>query len=718
MQYANVPEELKVLPRWVVYRLVDYVDKNGKKKKNKIPYNPITGFEAKAGQPQTWGRFEEAVSALNTGKYDGIGFEFHKDGFVGIDFDNCIENGVLNEWASNWVARFNSYVEHSPSGTGVHIICKGHVEKGTNREKAEMYDCGRFFTVTGKEYGLTRPLREAQEAINALYEEITPKKQNKPVQTSTTAVSLEDSELLEIAEKAKNGSTFTKLYQGDWQGLYKSQSEADMALCNMLAFYTGKDHMQMDRLFRSSGLMRDKWDRQQSGTTYGAITIQNAVDCCTEVYNPRKSPQEVFSVVVGDDDISLNDCKGAHINLSIVKIALKELGITVRYNTLLKEIDIKGLSSQYSTNNASEILPVILIDHLKTFKIKGNNLQNVKMYLKVISDESRYNPFEELMKGAKWDNIDRLTEIYKILGVYDSKYQTYIKKWLLQSIALALNSDENPIGAEGVLVLQGEQGLAKTSFFRILSPFPQWFIEGAVVDMHDKDSIIKAVSGMLCELGELDSTLKREQSSLKAFITQPLDTIRMPYAEKATKTPRRTSFCGTVNPQDYLRDETGSRRFWTIPVTKIDKQALFTLKREWVHQLWAQVYAMYMENKNGFRLTDDEMKILQQDNQAFNVPLPYELEIIELFDFNLPIEKWDWWQAKDIAFRLGVKNDSRRIGKALSKVVDSEVLRNAANPTNTTTERQLKRKMSTNFEYFLPIVKYGSFECINGGISG
>ena len=156
--------------------------------------------------------------------------------------------------------------------------------------------------MTGKEYGLTRPLREAQEAINALYEEITPKKQNKPVQTSTTAVSLEDSKLLEIAEKAKNGSTFTKLYQGDWQGLYKSQSEADIALCNMLAFYTGKDHMQMDRLFRSSGLMRDKWDRKQNGTTYGAITIQNSIDCCTEVYNPRKSPQEVFNVSIGDDD--------------------------------------------------------------------------------------------------------------------------------------------------------------------------------------------------------------------------------------------------------------------------------------------------------------------------------------------------------------------------------------------------------------------------------
>lgn len=298
MQYANVPEQLKAFPRWVTYKIEH---KDGRK--TKIPYNPNTGERAKAGQPRTWGRFEEAVSALNTGKYDGIGFEFHKDGFVGIDFDNCIENGVLNEWVSSWVARFNSYVEYSPSGTGVHIICEGELPgKAIKRPEAEMYDCGRFFTVTGKEYGLTRPLREAQEAINALYEEITPKKQNKPVQTSTTAVSLEDSKLLEIAEKAKNGSTFTKLYQGDWQGLYKSQSEADIALCNMLAFYTGKDHMQMDRLFRSSGLMRDKWDRKQNGTTYGAITIQNSIDCCTEVYNPRKSPQEVFNVSIGDDD--------------------------------------------------------------------------------------------------------------------------------------------------------------------------------------------------------------------------------------------------------------------------------------------------------------------------------------------------------------------------------------------------------------------------------
>lgn len=298
MQYANVPEQLKAFPRWVTYKIEH---KDGRK--TKIPYNPNTGERAKAGQPQTWGRFEEAVSALNTGKYGGIGFEFHKDGFVGIDFDNCIENGVLNEWVSTWVARFNSYVEYSPSGTGIHIICEGKLpDKAIKRPEAEMYDCGRFFTVTGKEYGLTRPLREAQEAINALYEEITPKKQNKPVQTSTTAVSLEDSKLLEIAEKAKNGSTFTKLYQGDWQGLYKSQSEADIALCNMLAFYTGKDHMQMDRLFRSSGLMRDKWDRKQNGTTYGAITIQNSIDCCTEVYNPRKSPQEVFSVSIGGDD--------------------------------------------------------------------------------------------------------------------------------------------------------------------------------------------------------------------------------------------------------------------------------------------------------------------------------------------------------------------------------------------------------------------------------
>ena len=91
--------------------------------------------------------------------------------------------------------------------------------------------------------------------------------------------------LPERAFNAKNGQKFKKLYYGDWSG-YDSQSEADQALCNLLAFWTGKNPERMDELFRSSGLMRDKWNRKQSGSTYGEITIQKALKSCTKIAPP------------------------------------------------------------------------------------------------------------------------------------------------------------------------------------------------------------------------------------------------------------------------------------------------------------------------------------------------------------------------------------------------------------------------------------------------
>lgn len=167
-----------------------------------------------------------------------------------------------------------------------------------------------------------------------------------------------------------------------------------------------------------------------------------------------------------------------------------------------------------------------------------------------------------------------------------------------------------------------------------MSPFPRWFVEGAIIDMSNKDTIITALSGWITELGELDSTLKKEQMSLKAFITRPEDRIRTPYSRNDTRSPRRTSFCGTVNPKEYLKDETGSRRFWTVPVTNVDKKALFALDRDWVKQVWLQTHAMYQADPNGFRLVDEEIRELQADNREFDAPLPYELEIRELLDYS------------------------------------------------------------------------------------
>ena len=121
----NIPHSLIVTPQWVVWRKVWDAERS---KDKKVPYNPRTKREAKSNDPTTWAPFEEAVAAYERGGFDGIGFVFStNDPVVGIDLDGCRdpETGLLKPWASDIVARLDSYTEASPSGTGVHVIAKG-----------------------------------------------------------------------------------------------------------------------------------------------------------------------------------------------------------------------------------------------------------------------------------------------------------------------------------------------------------------------------------------------------------------------------------------------------------------------------------------------------------------------------------------------------------------------------------------------------------------
>lgn len=164
---------------------------------------------------------------------------------------------------------------------------------------------------------------------------------------------------------------------------------------------------------------------------------------------------------------------GMRVDLEAVKVALGELGVSVKYNLLLKQTEIAGLPECYSSENAVNVLPTYLMDYLKSCGYKGVSQQSVDAYLFCIADQNRYNPIKDYLQSGTWDSADRFPEIYRILGVTEPKYQSYIQKWFIQCVALGLNDEDEPIGADGVLVLQGEQGLAKTSFFRIMSPFPR-----------------------------------------------------------------------------------------------------------------------------------------------------------------------------------------------------------------------------------------------------
>jgi putative DNA primase/helicase len=296
-QFINIPTELRNLNRWVCWTMEDR-----KGKPTKVPKNPKTGGNAMSDNPDTWGSFKQAVNMAKKSNLPGIGFMFNGDGITGIDIDSCRdkETGELTEQASDIISTLDSYTEVSASGKGIHIICKGKLPEGKRRHKnVEMYDVGRYFIMTGDVIDGRDTIQDRAEEVAAVHEKYVNISKNAPKdiknskKTSNNSQNVHefvnDDDIIEKAISAKNGNLFAKLMDGSWTGLYTSQSEADIALCNMLAFWTGRDADAIDRIFRRSGLYRDKWDESRPGGSYGSITIADAIEHCEEVYTPKRN---------------------------------------------------------------------------------------------------------------------------------------------------------------------------------------------------------------------------------------------------------------------------------------------------------------------------------------------------------------------------------------------------------------------------------------------
>jgi putative DNA primase/helicase len=285
---SALPEELLREPRWVCWR---YETRNGKP--TKVPIQP-NGQPAKSNDPSTWSSFASCLAASM--RYTGLGIGLMLgDGVVGVDLDHARdpESGALQQWAQEIIDELNSYTEVSPSGTGVHILCRGELPAGRRRKgQVEMYSEGRFFTITG--HRLTnRDVEDRTAELAALHARIYgisvdgrrnghSARRNGASAVPGAAADVGDQELIQRASEAKDGGKFSRLWAGQWQGEYASQSEADLALCSLLAFWTGGDAARIDRLFRQSGLMREKWNRDD----YRQATIDASLLGVRDHYNP------------------------------------------------------------------------------------------------------------------------------------------------------------------------------------------------------------------------------------------------------------------------------------------------------------------------------------------------------------------------------------------------------------------------------------------------
>lgn len=377
----TIPDTIREIEQWICWR---EKDRDGKTTKIPTkPYRTSGSPNAKTDDSSHWRDFDTALNYHRSGRIttSGVGFVFSTETeIVGVDLDSCRkpETGEFDDWAQDVIDRLDSFTEVSPSGTGAHVLLKGKLPDGRNRRgDIEMYDEGRFFTVTGEhvdgtpleikrrqdsivgvhlDYVQTDPGDDGQDqlgessttfgptdgnqtdsgqstrtppsanvergpkqsdirkrfdtelppiddpALEIALQGLPPQKVPVPVPQSLgdlagPGVPFDDIEVIEKAYNSKSGDKIQALYCGEASlyntadSEYPSQSEADMALLFYLGFWTGKDPEQMERLFRDSGLYREKWDDQHygNGATYGGVCLAKTLLELTDYYEPPES---------------------------------------------------------------------------------------------------------------------------------------------------------------------------------------------------------------------------------------------------------------------------------------------------------------------------------------------------------------------------------------------------------------------------------------------
>jgi len=238
-------------------------------------------------------------------------------GTVFIDIDHCIKDGIIDPWAQEIIKQFNSYTEKSQSGNGLHILIKGKKPIKRCRKNGspfEIYDCLRPCYLTGDVAEGLNTIEARQEPLNGIYEEIFSKELEQaregPAQRTPPAHSgMSDDALIMKATLSKNGREFKLLWDGSTLGYNGDESAADMALMNVLAFWTGGNAGQMERLFSMSGLgKRDKWNSRDD---YRERTINKAISDARKFYEPPKDSgnqagskaEEAAGSEISEDDL-------------------------------------------------------------------------------------------------------------------------------------------------------------------------------------------------------------------------------------------------------------------------------------------------------------------------------------------------------------------------------------------------------------------------------
>lgn len=381
-----------------------------------------------------------------------------------------------------------------------------------------------------------------------------------------------------------------------------------------------------------------------------------------------------------------------------VEHLLNSYGITARYNVISKRVEVKSLTAQINqvpnevTETDGEVAQVKKSaneDNVAITRVISlaslNNMPttHIPEMIEAVGVNYEYNPAKEWIESLPWDGQDRLQAYYGTLetvkGYSIELKETLMYKWALSATAAALTP--NGFYTRGVLTLQGTQNKGKTNWVRSLINDPVLQTELIKIDhqldANNKDSILGAASYWLVELGELDSSFKKDIARIKGFLSSDRDRVRRPYARLESDYARRTVFCATVNEPTFLVDPTGNTRWWTLEVEKINFNHGIDMQ-----QLFAQL-AVDLSKGAQWWLTDEENEMLEQCNQKYRAVSKIRDKINEYVDATVtPSREHQSFTATSLLDHMGIKNptnsECRECGAILRELFGIDYFRPGA----------------------------------------
>lgn len=378
-----------------------------------------------------------------------------------------------------------------------------------------------------------------------------------------------------------------------------------------------------------------------------------------KVVDAEEYPQKIF---LKNGNVKVLD---THMNLEWL---LSHFNVSIKFNLMSKDVEINIPGHEFSKEDKQNN-QLHFITYLAT--INKMPIKQIDKHIDALALQNAYHPIVECIKDNSWDGTTRIDDFIQTIESDLPIANKIIKTWMVAAIAAVFSKDG--FVNQGVLVLQGEQGVGKTTWVESLNPIEQEAIKlGAILNPNDKDSVFQLSQFWISELGEVECTFKRsEMGRLKSFVTMKKDFLRLPYARKSTEIPRRSVYVATVNDANYLTDDTGNRRWWTIPVKKINFKHDFDMR-----QVWAEVYNLYLNN-HPTSLDEDTQSQLNENNKQHARIDPLKEKTILFYDWSHPPRRYMTTTQilEEMGFDKPTFGEVKRMGSILKEINNKDAFK-------------------------------------------